>query len=92
MQVEVEIAKAKTKPEEGAHLDLIVEAKLFDISGWDKSGGIADLLSSNVADMKYKSSSASTLVLEGKLERPRLWSAEHVSMHGLFLIFSYSMN
>lgn len=74
-------------------MDLTVEAKLFDISSWDKSGGIADLLSSsNVADIKYKSSSASTLVLEGKLERPRLWSAEHVSMHGLFLIFSYSMN
>lgn len=87
MQVEVEIAKSKANSKKGAHSDLIVEAKLYDVSRWHKPGDIADLLSSNVADIKYTSSSASTLVLEGKLERPRLWSAEHVRMHMFFHIF-----
>ncbi|OWM90042.1 hypothetical protein CDL15_Pgr026955 [Punica granatum] len=91
LHVEVELAKSKAKPEGGAHSDLIVEAKLYDISSWYKSGGIADLLSSNVADIKYKSSSADTLVLEGKLDRPRLWSAEHPNLYTLVVILKDSL-
>ncbi|KAK4798400.1 hypothetical protein SAY86_030726 [Trapa natans] len=86
LRVEVEIAKSETNSEKGAHPDLLIEAKLYDISKWHISDNSADLSQCNVTNIKYTSSSASTLVLEGKLERPRLWSAEHPNLYTLVVI------
>lgn len=76
----MEIDNSKVKPEERAHSNLIVEAKLYDTASWCNTGNPIDLLSSNVADIIFNSSSGGTLFLEGKLENPKLWSAEYVRM------------
>lgn len=82
MQVEVKIDDSRQKPTDSILSDLIIEAKLFDTSIWYNKDGHVDLLSSNVSDLKFNNSSSihgfHDFILDGKLERPRLWSAEYV--------------
>lgn len=73
-----------------------IEAALFDSGSWYSIGGSADLLSSNVANLKLDLSPGSILgfrdyLLVGRLEAPRLWSAEQVgrSFHYYLLLSSY---
>jgi len=58
---------------------------LFDSGSWYTSDGNPDLLSSNVADIKLQPSSTPAPILgfhgyllTGKLQSPKLWSAEKV--------------
>lgn len=65
---------------------LTMEATLYDNAGWCNGGDNSrkmDLTSYDVVHMKLKSQHAGRVGfhgyhLEGKLERPRLWSSEHV--------------
>lgn len=63
--------------------DFTIEAALFDAGVWYNHDGNVDLLSSNVANIVLKTVPTGTLgfhgyVLVGKLEKPKLWSAEQV--------------
>lgn len=63
--------------------NFIIEAALYDAGSWYKHDGNVDLLSSNVANIKLSPFPAETLgfhgyMLQGKLEKPKLWSAEDV--------------
>jgi beta-galactosidase len=65
-----------------------IEAALYDTGSWYNFDGYADLLASNVANIKLNPSTASLgfhgYVLDGRLEMPRLWSAEQVRELCLF--------
>lgn len=83
LQVEVKIDNSLDTSKENFLNDFKLEAILFDNRTWDNHEGQADLLSSNVANVKLTLLSATTLgfhgyVLGGRLEKPKLWSAEHV--------------
>lgn len=69
-----------------------IEASLFDTASWYSTDGYADLASSNVASLKLNPSPSTSLGfhgywLEGRLEMPRLWSAEQVRTLHLFFHF-----
>lgn len=61
-----------------------IEAELFDSAKWHDSDEYCDLHSSSVAHMELDPSSSTAIfgflgyVLVGKLESPKLWSAEQV--------------
>ncbi|KAH7548549.1 hypothetical protein JRO89_XS14G0162100 [Xanthoceras sorbifolium] len=65
----------------------VVEAALYDTGSWYSSDGHIDLLSSNVANIKLNPFIPRVdfpgNVLVGKLERPRLWSAEQPNLYTL---------
>lgn len=94
LQVEVKIDDSRQKPSDSILSDLIIEAKLFDTSIWYNKDGHVDLLSSNVSDLKFNNSSSihgfHDFILDGKLERPRLWSAEHPNLYTLVVILKDS--
>lgn len=78
-QVEVKIDNSQADCKDSSP-ELVIEAKLYDTSCWyDQEGMI--LLSSHACDLKFTHSFSATqgchdYVLQGKLEQPRLWSAE----------------
>lgn len=83
LQVEVKIDNSLETKKENFLNDYKLEAVLFDNGTLDNHEGIADVLSSNVASVKLSLLSATTLgfhgyVLGGRMEKPKLWSAEQV--------------
>lgn len=67
----------------GVGTDVKIEATLFDTSGDESS----DMLSTNVANLELLSPPAQPLGfhgyrLTGKLQNPKLWSAEQVRILG----------
>ncbi|KAM7264111.1 hypothetical protein ACFE04_001794 [Oxalis oulophora] len=88
IQVDVKIDFSQEASKETAHSNVIIEASLYDTESWYNSDRGLDLLSSNVANVKYDPPSTPTLgfhgyVLSGKLEKPKLWSAEHPNLYTL---------
>ena len=70
-----------------------LEAVLFDSGSWDNHDGNIDLLSSNMANVKLSLLSVTTLgfhgyVLGGRLQKPKLWSAEQVIKILIHLLLS----
>lgn len=82
IQVEVKIDTSREASKDSVLANFVIEAALYDTRSWYSHDGIGNLLSSNVANIKLSPSGASVdfpgYVLEGKLEMPRLWSAEQV--------------
>ncbi|XP_031257673.1 uncharacterized protein LOC116115688 [Pistacia vera] len=90
IQVEVKIDTSREASKDSVLANFGIEAALYDTRSWYSHDGISDLLSSNVANIKLSPSSASVdfpgYVLEGKLEMPRLWSAEQPNLYTLVVI------
>ena len=79
----MEIESSLAIPKEKILANFTIEAALYDTGSWYDSEESANLLSSNVANLKLTHSPMGLLgflgnVLEGKLEMPKLWSAEQV--------------
>ncbi|XP_050381024.1 uncharacterized protein LOC126798186 isoform X2 [Argentina anserina] len=88
LQVEVKIDNSRETSKDNFLDNFTIEAALFDSGSWYSSGGSADLLSSNVANLKLGPSPSTTLgfhdySLVGRLEVPRLWSAEQPNLYTL---------
>lgn len=94
-QVEVKIDYSRESSNENILSNFSVEADVFDTGRSYDSDENIDLLSCNVAHLKLNPPSKASLgfhgyVLVGKLERPKLWSAERVRNHNLLtLIYIY---
>ncbi|XP_011000564.1 PREDICTED: beta-galactosidase-like [Populus euphratica] len=90
IQVEVKIESSIAIPKEKILANFTIEAALYDTGSWYDSEESANLLSSNVANLKRTHSPMGLLgflgnVLEGKLEMPKLWSAEQPNLYVLVL-------
>ncbi|KDP40530.1 hypothetical protein JCGZ_24529 [Jatropha curcas] len=90
IQVEVKIDSSRETPKDKIFTNFTVEAALYDPGSWYNNDGYADLLSSTAADMKLTPSFDAILgflgyVLVGKLEKPKLWSAEQPKLYILVL-------
>lgn len=82
-QVDVKIDDFQGTPEDTVLSRFTIEASLYDTSGWYKGDADVDLISSNVGKMKLKIKSGASpgfqgYWLGGKLDIPKLWSAEKV--------------
>ncbi|TQD77556.1 hypothetical protein C1H46_036910 [Malus baccata] len=83
-QVEVKIDNSRETSKDSFLPNYTIEASLFDTASWYSTDGYADLASSNVASLKLNPSPSTSLGfhgywLEGRLEMPRLWSAEQIT-------------
>ncbi|KAJ4847213.1 hypothetical protein Tsubulata_008458 [Turnera subulata] len=90
IQVEVKIDSSQEIPKETILSNFFIEAALYDTGNWYNDQGSAGLLSSSVASIKLRPSSDIVLgflgyLLEGKVERPKLWSAEKPNLYILVL-------
>ncbi|KAJ6326055.1 hypothetical protein OIU78_013199 [Salix suchowensis] len=90
IEVEVKIESSQEIPIDNIFDNFTVEAALYDTGNWYNSEESANLLSSNVANLKLTHSPMGILgflgnVLEGKLEKPKLWSAEQPNLYVLVL-------
>lgn len=93
LQVEVKIDNSLETRKENFLNDFKLEAVLFDNGTWDNHDGNVDLLSSSMANVKLSLLSVTTLgfhgyVLGGRLEKPKLWSAEQVMKILIHLLLS----
>lgn len=91
IQLEVKIDCSRETPKDIVLTDFIIEAALYDAGSWYNCDGNVDLLSSNVANIELNRFPTQTLgfhgyMLEGKLENPKLWSAEHPNLYTLVII------
>ncbi|XVF00254.1 hypothetical protein REPUB_Repub03eG0269200 [Reevesia pubescens] len=91
IQVEVKIDCSRETSKDKVLTNFIIEAALYDAGCWYNNDGNVDLISSNVSNIKLNSFPAGTLgfhgyVLVGKLEKPKLWSAEHPNLYTLVII------
>lgn len=93
VQVEVKIDNSLEKRKRDFLNDFKLEAVLFDTGNWNNHEGLADLLSSNVANVKLSLLSTTTTalgfhgyVLGGRLEKPKLWSAEQPHLYTLVVL------
>lgn len=90
IQVEVKIDNSHETSKDTVLANYIIEAALYDTGSWYNCDGYADLLSSNVANIKLNPSTASLgfhgYVLVGRIEKPRLWSAEQPNLYTLVVI------
>ncbi|KAJ8774000.1 hypothetical protein K2173_009431 [Erythroxylum novogranatense] len=90
IQVEVKIDSCKEIPKDNIVSNFKVEAALYEMGSWYSSDGSVDLLSSSVANLTIVPSFDVILgflgyTLVGKVERPRLWSAEQPNLYVLVL-------
>lgn len=81
MQVEVKIDNSFENKD---IVDFTIEASLYDNGNWLSRSDRIDLLSANIADLELVLSSDPCLgfkgyMLVGKVQVPKLWSAEQVS-------------
>ncbi|KAJ6934521.1 hypothetical protein NC651_009511 [Populus alba x Populus x berolinensis] len=88
--VEVKIESALEIPRDKIFDNFTIEAALYDTGSWYNGEESPDLLSSNVANLKLTHSPMGILgflgnFLEGKLEKPKLWSAEQPNLYILVL-------
>ncbi|XWS65492.1 hypothetical protein CRYUN_Cryun05aG0117500 [Craigia yunnanensis] len=91
IQVEVKIDCSRETSKDKALTNIVIEAALYDAGSWYNHDGNVDLLSSNMANIKLNPFPTGTLgfhgyVLLGKLEKPKLWSAEHPNLYTLVII------
>ncbi|XLT06049.1 hypothetical protein HN51_044798 [Arachis hypogaea] len=89
--VEVKVDNSLETSKDNLLTNYSIEAALYDSGSWYTSNGNPDLLSSNVVDLKFQPSSAPTLgfhgyVFGGKLQAPKLWSAEHPYLYTLVVV------
>ncbi|CAL0328768.1 unnamed protein product [Lupinus luteus] len=90
--VEVKIDNSRETSKDNILTNYTVEAALYDSGSWYTSDGNTDLLSSNVADIKFQPSTATTplgfhgYTLVGKLQSPKLWSAEQPFLYTLVVV------
>ncbi|KAI4332992.1 hypothetical protein L6164_017850 [Bauhinia variegata] len=88
--VEVKIDNSRETPKDNVLANYTIEAVLYDSGSWYSYDGYSDLLSSNVADIKLQPSNVPLgfhgYVLVGKLESPKLWSAEQPYLYTLVVI------
>lgn len=93
IQVEVKIDNSHETSKDTVLANYIIEAALYDTGSWYNCDGNADLLSSNVANIKLNPSTTSLgfhgYVLVGRIEMPRLWSAEQVRELSSFRFLSH---
>lgn len=89
----MEIDSSKETSKDSILANFVIEAGLYDTGSWYNSDGCIDLLSSNMTSIQLNPSTASVefpgYVLVGKLEVPRLWSAEQVRNLGTFIYQIY---
>lgn len=82
IQVEVKLDNSREESKESVLKNYTIEAAVYDSGSWFASDGNPDLLSSHVADVKLQPSGAPLgfhgFVLVGKIQSPKLWSAEQV--------------
>lgn len=82
IQVEVKIDNSCDASKDRVLENYTIEAALYDTGSWYNFDGHADLLGSHVANIKLSPSTTRLgfhgYVLGGRLESPRLWSAEQV--------------
>ncbi|EEF49562.1 beta-galactosidase isoform X1 [Ricinus communis] len=90
IEVEVKLDSSQEMPKDKILDNFVIEAALYDTESWYNSDGAANLLSSQVADIKINPSFDAILgflgyVLVGKVEKPKLWSAEQPNLYILVL-------
>ena len=86
-QVEVIIDNSQETPKDNVLSRFTIEASLFDTNGWYESDSCADLILSKVDNLKLNVKSTPLrgfhgYLLGGKLDAPKLWSAEQVRKLG----------
>lgn len=91
IEVEVIIDNSQETPKDNVLAQFTIEASLFDTKGWYESDSCADLISSNVANLKLNIKSTPLqgfhgYLLSGKLDAPKLWSAEQPNLYTLVVI------
>ncbi|KAG7948524.1 hypothetical protein I3843_13G012200 [Carya illinoinensis] len=90
VQVEVKIDNSQETSKDCVLTDYTIEAALYETGSWYNFDVYSDLLSSNVANIKLTPSTASLgfhgYVLVGRIEMPRLWSAEQPNLYALVVI------
>ncbi|XP_028770029.1 uncharacterized protein LOC114727499 [Neltuma alba] len=88
--VEVKLDNSQEASKESVLTNYNVEGALYDSGNWFASDGCPDLLSSHVADVKLQPSGAALgfhdFVLVGKIQSPKLWSAEQPHLYTLVII------
>lgn len=82
-QVEVKIDSPPQIPRENILSNFVIEAALYDTGSWYNGDRSSNLLLSNVANLNVVPSNTVVLgflgyTITGKLEMPKLWSAEQV--------------
>lgn len=93
----MKIDNSRETSKDGVLTNYTIEAALYDTGSWYNFDGYSDLLSSNVANIKLTPSTASLgfhgYVLVGRIEMPRLWSAEQVRKLSSFrFVFHFLVN
>ncbi|XP_020414127.1 uncharacterized protein LOC18785437 [Prunus persica] len=88
IQVEVKIDNSRETSKDSVLANYVIEAALFDTACWYSIDGYGDLHLSYVASIKLNLSSSTSLgfhgyLLVGRLDMPRLWSAEQPSLYAL---------
>ncbi|KAM3685851.1 hypothetical protein ACJW31_11G150000 [Castanea mollissima] len=90
VQVEVKIDNSCEASKDRVLENYTIEAALYDTGSWYNFDGHADLLASHVANIKLSSSTTRLgfhgYVLGGRLESPRLWSAEQPNLYTLVVV------
>lgn len=94
IQVEVEIDCSPEISKDSILANFVIEAGLYDTGSWYNCDECIDLLSSKVANIQLNPSTASVefpgYMLVGKLEMPRLWSAEQPNLYTLVVILKHA--
>lgn len=90
LQVEVKIDYSQDILGQNILANFTIEAVLYDNGKWSNGGNI-DLFSSKVAELELQPPSGDTYgfigyQLAGKLEKPKLWSAEQPNLYTLVVI------
>ncbi|KAF4388952.1 hypothetical protein F8388_026681 [Cannabis sativa] len=90
-RVEVKIDNSQATPKDTLLSRFTIEASLYDTTSWYKGDGDADLLSSNVANMKLKTKTGASPGFQGywiggKIDKPKLWSAEKPDLYTLVVL------
>ncbi|XAR63530.1 Beta-galactosidase [Bertholletia excelsa] len=91
LQVEVKVDNSGETSKGSILTNFTIEAAVYDNQNWQDTSQDTDLLSSQVAQLKLSESSSASLgfqeyLLQGKLQMPKLWSAEQPNLYTLVVI------
>ncbi|GMP41182.1 hypothetical protein CsSME_00011374 [Camellia sinensis var. sinensis] len=91
LQVEVKIDYTWETSKDSILANFTIEAAVYDNGNWYSTDGHVDLLSSHVAHLELCPSTGAGLgfqgyLLVGKLQMPKLWSAEKPNLYTLVII------
>ncbi|GLT94633.1 hypothetical protein SLE2022_123620 [Rubroshorea leprosula] len=91
IQVEVKIDDSRETLKERELANYVIEAALYDTGSWYNRDGHVDLLSSNVTNLTLSTPTSGShgfngYILVGKLEKPKLWSAEEPNLYTLVIV------